>query len=244
MSEPFTVRLGGSAEQQGFHASVLATLPEHFQILEGSAAADVELMDHPAVLDGLLQVSARAGTAKLAIPALRFAPQLLGVVEPRSGDFSLINLVATTQSGGDAVWRALLLEQLAVLRVLLGARPRVGSIHRAANGYIARLAVEDRPVLISVSAHVSPLKETALAVHAVGPCLRLEASIDNPAIAKPARIHVHDANGTRERAATYQSSCRLVWLAVHAALRGAPPSAGYPLAAFDDDVAEVLAINP
>jgi hypothetical protein len=245
MNSRLSVRLDGPHASRARQRRALATLSEHFQIVDdgptdialwaepGLAAADIFVVEDPLVMP-ILAAPARA------IPCLRFAPRIFAeplrrrVSEMR---FSLIDSVIKIDRAGDDGIRAALLEQLAALRAL-GAAARLTKLTRIGAGYLAQAALDGRDEIVTLSGVASLSAGPAFTLHAASVETRFEFEIDDAAIARPARARLLDGHGVTHGASIHQTSDRLTWLYAFVAANG-PPIEGYDVVKWRADLDEI-----
>jgi len=249
MTTRYTVRLEGPAETVAAHRFALATLPEHF-----------EMLDRGVTDAALVSSSAQAGSARvvvaadplrvpeseaIAVPAMRFASRLF--TEPllrraQTARYALIDCIVRLDRFGPAEIRAALLEQLAALRAVAGHALRLTKFTRVRDGYLAQGTFAGRKEIVTLTGVPSNSSGAAFSLHAAGEERRLEIDIDDEAISRPARLRTFDVAGFARGPLIHQNSNRLTWLLAHATLSGAAHS-GYGNDAWREDLAELSRIN-
>jgi len=240
----YRVRLDGASETTVRHRAALASLPEHFEIVENGP--DAVLASGTAVEAGAAVVVAAdplaiAKPGTVALPAMQFAPRLFA--EPFAKSLKPAScllydsLVRVDRSGTDGL-RAALLEQLAALRLIAGETIRLTRFVRVGGGYLAEGALSGRSAMVALTGVASTSSGPAFALRAAGLDRRVEIEIDEEATARPARISTFDIDGASQPPLIHQNSDRLTWVAAHAILSG-EPAVFYGGDAWRNDLAEV-----
>jgi len=262
MTARFTVALTGGQPLVEQHRVVLASVPDRFRPteLEGDIVmVDASTAGWVAKLEattrqrvrGILVAAAGAADGPDAVRAAGAAARDAGVVvvvdRPHAMDgawreaapswrtdattAALLDSAATTVTDGlDHV----LLEQLALVRTVVGRPDRLSTATLGASAY--QISGAAGAVRISLSAARGPHSE--LAIDLVGGERRRQARFDGPGLAAPARISDFDQHGARTGPLRYESPHRVAWLELHAALAGA----GVALPRRDlDELAEDIA---
>jgi len=250
-----TVALDASDEAASeHHRTVLATLPGRFRVASG-LGTDVVLVSgdqsgwRERALDadgaraimltgtrtltaaGIRDLAEGIGTPVFACPvyaADRAWSAALSRLTPEVADSVVLDSVST------APWlRAALVDQLAVIRPLVGDPQDLKTVHASGDCYV--LAGVVRGVTVSLAGAVSSAQRLDLDL--VGTVRHWHAWLDADALASPARISVSDVDGERVLPPLYESSRRAAWTALDDALRGGSP---FPYAA--DRLADDLAV--
>jgi|SRR5271170_585405 len=243
MTQKFTAHVPKAAPAAALHRSVLATLPNHFDVV-GSSNADAVLIDgfsverhisaRVLVLDGLPSAALSLTPSSIVVPAHQFAPRLLAdknFAAARAIPFSLINIEVDTARPDDDLLPRALLEQLAAVRLLASGAPRLTSVERCGRGFVATGTVAGRDIWVTLTSFPSPVGAAKLSLAAVSPTHRLRVDVDATAIARPAAIRLLGPDGSVEGIQVYQNSHRLTWLKVHELLSS--PTAGVELSVGD-----------
>ena len=241
----YTVRLNGQIDASKPHRFALASLPEHFEIVE-SGSADAALVSSAGTVGG-----ARVGvaadplldmdTGAALIPAMRFAPRLFAepmIVGARSVNYALYDSVIRFDRAGISGLRAALLEQLAGLRAITSQALRLTKLARVGDGYLAVGTLSQGNAAVALTG-VSASHGPTFTLHAVSLERRLEIEIDDDAIARPTRVKVFGVEGVTQAPTIHQSGRRLTWLGVHAVLSGGGQDV-YGGDAWRADLAEVF----
>lgn len=118
--------------------------------------------------------------------------------------------------------RTVLVEQLAVLRPLLGEPGTMDVVHAGAREYV--LAGPQREMAITLSGALSGGSGHQLDLALVGAQRRWHARFAVDTLAAPVTISVWDADGERTRPLAYESGHRMAWLRLYGAVgQGARP---------------------
>jgi hypothetical protein len=164
----FTVSVG-HGRAAALHRKALASLPDHFRIVESGSIDAVLLADETAskiegarliVLGDLAAIKASFGAATAVVPAFRYVPRLAFGHFPfpvETSGFALFDLVTTVTTNDCEGLRFSLIEQLAILRALTGGKASLLNVHRVNAGYLANAAVSDQAAAVTLTGIVSPL---------------------------------------------------------------------------------------
>jgi hypothetical protein len=228
------------------HRAVLASLPRRFLITRKRAGecADIVVVSgrEPSWMDRVgLAVDAGAKGILLATPTaadpaqvrtlvtggvvvavdIRFAPDPSWAaavadiaVDARSA--SLIDSVVTVEDATEGALFAGLVEQMALVRSLLGSFDHLGCIHRTARQHA--LVGHSGGAAVSLTAVASQTPGSTLRVDVVSAARRWQAQFDDTALARPTEITIYDGNGALSRPLIYASGRRTTWLQLHAAI--------------------------
>jgi hypothetical protein len=128
--------------------------------------------------------------------------------------------------------RAALVDQLAVIRPLLGHRRDLATAHASRGCYVLIGVV--RGVAVTLAGTLSGARRLDLDL--VGAARHWHARMDAVALASPARISVSDAHGEYALPPLYESPLRAAWAARHDACLGDAPLP-YPADQLADDLA-------
>jgi hypothetical protein len=250
MTTRFTVRLEGSAETVAAHRFALATLPEHFEMLD-QGVTDAALVSSSAQASNARVVVAAdpfrvPESEAIVVPAMRFASRLFA--EPalrraQAARYALIDSIVRLDRFGYAGVRAALLEQLAALRAVAGDALRLTKFTRVRDGYLAQGTFAGRKEIVTLTGVASNSSGASFSLHAASVERRLEIEIDDEPIARPARLRTFDVAGLAQAPLIHQNSHRLTWLWAHAALSGAGHG-HYESDAWREDLAEMNRITP
>jgi hypothetical protein len=244
MTTPFTVALPGERPNVELHRAVLSSVPDRFRPTEHGG--DVALVDASATgWAEKLEAAARqrvrgtlvaaAGTAdgpdavRTAGAVAREAGVVVVVDRPHSmdrawrevapswrADATGAALLDSAASTTDEELEQVLLEQLALVRAVVGRPDRLSTATLSASTY--QISGTAGAVRISLSAAQGP--HSTLALDLVGGERRRQARFDGLGLAAPARIGDFDQHGARTGPLHYESPHRVAWLELHAALTG------------------------
>ena len=250
MTNRRTVRLDAPSSVAAAHRTALATLPEHFEIIEDGEADAALAVDAAAARQARVVVATDTlslpAPGAIAIPALRFAARLFAerlVSEARSSAFTIYDSVIRLDRPGLAGVRGALLEQLAAMRALTGESLHLTKLVVTRGGYLAEGAPGERSVIVALTGVAPSSPGPAFTVQAASVTQRLEIEIDETSVARPANVRRFDAAGARQSPLVHQNDNRLIWLAVHAQLDQTPGN-GYSGDGWRADLAEILRILP
>jgi len=234
----YTVSINANGSDAALHRMVLAGLPNSYRLVEGDAevvlvsAADLADIDRRCSSDtravvvdqpGLLSPGELAAVADIAtrhdcivVPAPRYAPRL-AISGDLLGD-SVVEILESTVTSSRSL-RSSLVEQLALLRPVLGAVESVRLLRVAASHYSFEAAMLDHPrshVLLNGVA--SSIGSDEATLHSVSADRRVVVRIDAGPVARPAEISCYDAGGTRTPWPVHQHSHRITLVQLHGVL--------------------------
>jgi hypothetical protein len=129
---------------------------------------------------------------------------------------SLIDCVKTVE---DATERSLftgLVEQVALVRSLLGSFDYLGCIHRTARQHA--LVGHSGGAAVSLTAVASQTLGSTLRMDVVSVARHWQAQFDDTGVARPTEITLYDGNGALSRPLLYASGRRSTWMQLHAAI--------------------------
>jgi hypothetical protein len=249
MTTRYTVRLEGPAETMAEHRFALATLPEHFEMLD-QGVTDAALVSSSAQASSARVVVAAdplrvPESEAVAVPAMRFASRLFAEPTLRLAQatrYALIDSIVRLDRAGSAGVRAALLEQLAALRAVAGDAVRLTKFTHVRDGYLAQGTFAGRKEIVTLTGVASNSSGASFSLHAASVERRLEIQIDDEPIARPARLRMFDVAGLAQGPLIHQNSYRLTWLLAHAALSGAGHG-GYGSDVWREDLVEVNRIT-
>jgi hypothetical protein len=245
MTTRFSVALTGGQPVVEQHRVVLASVPNRFRptelegdlvMIDASAAGWVEKLEATARqrVRGILVAAAGAADGPDAVRAADAVARDAGVVvvvdrahamdrawrevapswRTDATTAALLDSAATTVTEGlDHV----LLEQLALVRAVVGRPDRLSTATLAASTY--QISGTAGAMRISLSAARGP--RSTLAIDLVDAERRRQARFDGLGLAAPARIGDFDQHGARTAPLRYESPHRVAWLELHAALTSA-----------------------
>jgi hypothetical protein len=245
MTTQYTVRLEGPPETVAAHRCALATLPEHFEMID-RGVTDAALVSSGGEASGARLVVAgdplmAPKSEAVAVPAMRFASRLFAepvVRRAHAARYALIDSIVRLDRFDPAGVRAALLEQLAALRAVAGEALRLTKFTRVRDGYLAQGTLAGRKEIVTLTGVASNSSGASFSLHAASLECRLEIEIDDAPIARPARLRTFDVAGLAQGPLIHQNSHRLTWLLAHAVLSGAGHD-GYESDAWREDLAEV-----
>jgi hypothetical protein len=235
---PLTVNLDTSdSARAALHRVVLASLPQRF-VITRKRGADIAVVSVDGIgtavaagAKGILLVASTAvelpqirdlapGDAVIAVDT-RFAADptwaaTLADIAPDARTASLIDSVVTVEELTERALFESLVDQLAVLRRLVGSFDRLGCIHRSSRQLA--LVGSASGVAVSLTAVASATLGSTLRVDVVSADRRWKAYFDDTALARPTEITLYDCHGARSRPLLYASGRRTAWIQLHAAI--------------------------
>jgi hypothetical protein len=228
------------------HRAVLASLPQRFLVTEKGVSECTDIVvvsgQEPSWMDRVgLAVDAGAKGILLAAPTaadpvqvrtlataglvvavdIRFAPDPSWAaavsdiaVDARSA--SLIDSVVTVENATESSLFAGLLEQMALVRSLLGSFDHFRCIHRTARQHA--LVGHSGRAAVSLTAIASQTPGSTLRMDVVSAARRWQADFDDTVLARSTEITLYDGNGALSRPFLYASGRRSTWIQLHAAI--------------------------
>ena len=130
--------------------------------------------------------------------------------------FRVIDSVVTVEDATEGSLFAGLVEQMALVRSLLGSFDHLGCIHRTARQHA--LVGHSGGAAVSLTAVASETPGSTLRMDAVSAARRWQAHFDHTALARPTEITLYDGNGALSRPLLYASGRRSTWMQLHAAI--------------------------
>jgi hypothetical protein len=228
------------------HRAVLATLPQRFLITRKRVdeCADIVVVSgrEPSWVDRVgLAIDAGAKGILLATPTaadpaqvrtlatgglvvavdIRCAPDpgwaaAVSDITVDARNASLIDSVVTVQDATEGALFTGLVEQLALVRSLLGSFDRLRCIHRTAHQHA--LVGHSGRAAVSLTAVASKTAGSTLRMDVLSAARRWRARFDHTALARPTEITLYDGNGALSRPLLYASGHRATWMQLHAAI--------------------------
>src|SRR5919201_639906 len=147
----------------------------------------------------------------------------------------LLDSVISSSHSTESPLVTALLQQVAVVRSLVGPLHDMRPNHRSADRYM--VAARAGGLLISLSGLVSPRGRTSLWMDLVGSSSRWRIGFGDDALARPGEITRFTAHGAESQAPVFENPHRAMWLSLHAAL-----VEGSRLPYALDDLAQALAV--
>lgn len=238
------------------HRMVLASLPNSFRVVDRQAevvllsgmdptrlkqacaeGARAVVIDRPGRLTSedlriIVDVADRQGC--IVVPAPRYASRAATAGELVGQ--ATVDLVESTIRSGDTL-RSCLVEQLALMRALLGPVSAVEVLHGSVSHYVLRATMVRRPqtqVLLNGLASTNGAEEAS--AHAVGPDRRVTLRIDDGPLARPAELHCFDRDGAHSPWPLHQHAHRLTLAQLHRLLTTGNDGPSYSAAHLLEDV--------
>ena len=129
---------------------------------------------------------------------------------------SLIDCVMTVEDATESSLFAGLVEQVALVRSLLGSFDHLGCIHRTARQHA--LVGHSGGAAVNLTAVASQTLGSTLRLDVVSVARHWQAHFDDTALARPTEIILYDGNGALSRPLLYASGRRSTWMQLHAAI--------------------------
>jgi hypothetical protein len=229
-----SARIDSNGATAVLHRTVLASLPNRYVLSDGAAevvlvsaglgtdvgrvcgdGARAVFVDRPGRLSseelGAI-VEAADRNECIVVPAPRFAPRIAALEPFAGGD---VDVLECTINGRDE-FRSLLVEQLALVRTVLGAVASVRVLHSSATHYVVDATMADeQPVHVILNGLASPGGVDEVRLHAVGAERRLDVHIDAGSVARPARIDRFDRHGRHTPWPVHQHAHRITLTGLH-----------------------------
>jgi hypothetical protein len=152
---------------------------------------------------------------------IRFAPDpswaaVVSDIAVDARSASLVDSVVTVEDATESSLFAGLVEQMALVRSLLGSFDHLGCIHRTARQHA--LVGHSGRAAVSLTAIASQTPGSTLRMDVVSAARRWQAHFDDTALARPTEITIYDGNGALSRPLLYASGRRSTWMQLHAAI--------------------------
>ena len=233
---------------------MLASLPNSYRLVEGIAEVVASASDpahveracssgHRAVVvdqPGLLLPGDLSAIADIAdrngcilVPAALCTPpaaegDLLGAVD--------VEILESTISSGGSL-RSSLVEQLALVRTVLGAAASIRVLHTSTSHYACEATMIDRSqARVLLNGVTSPTGGEEATLHALSAERRLVVRIDAGPVARPAAICCYDDGGARSPRPLHQHSHRITLAQLHRLLTTGQGTVTYSLEDLRHDV--------
>jgi hypothetical protein len=243
---------------------VLAGLPNSYRLVGGAAEVAVVSGSEPARAERAAASGARAVVLDqpgrltfeelvavesvaqqndcIVVPAPRYGPRLAaasGLLE--GADVDLLECTITSRES----LRASLVEQLAMVRQVLGSVASVRSLHSSMSHYSLEAAMLGYPrshVILNGLVSADGVEEASL--HAIGADRRLVVRIDAGPFARPADIMLFDVHGAHSPWPLHQHAHRITLARLHRLLTADEGSVTYSLDDLRHDLRLADALPP
>jgi hypothetical protein len=156
-----------------------------------------------------------------------------GEVAADAATAAIVDSVVSVPAGRDGDLAAALLDQIAVVRPLVGVVDRLCPAHGGDGRYVF-VGVTPGP-RVSLTGVTSAAGRTGLTLDVVAPARRWGVRFDGTAPARPTRITRYDRSGAYTRPLIWASGHRATWQRLHEALTGGG-TVGYSLDQLADDL--------
>jgi hypothetical protein len=244
-----TISIDSTDAAATLYRTVLASLPNSYRILDADAEVVLVSATDPARIQQVCSGGTRAvvidrpgrlsssdlAAIKVAadrqdcivVPAVLYGPRadaaadLLGTAH--------VDLLESTVISPEAL-RASLVEQLAVLRTMLGSVASVRVLHASVSHYVLEATMADHPkshVLMNGLSLPTAVDEVAL--QAIGPERHVKIRIDADPLARPAEIHCYHRDGGTSPWPLHQHAHRLTLARLHRLLTAGEGDLSYSL---------------
>lgn len=258
-----TISIDTTGPNATLYRTVLASLPNSYRLVDADAnvvlttatdPANVErvcggetraiVIDQPGRLSSH-DLAAIATAADLqdciVVPAMRYAPRfetaadLLGTAH--------VDLLESTIISPDTL-RSSLVEQLAVLRTVLGPVASVRVLHASVAHYVLEATMaghRQSHVLLNGVSSSNGVDEARL--NAIGPERHLAVRIDAGPLARPAEICCYGSSGGQSPWPLHQHALRITLARLHRLLTTLDGGLSYPLESLHHDVQLAAALT-
>ncbi|MEY2416019.1 MAG: hypothetical protein QOH53_1353 [Ilumatobacteraceae bacterium] len=251
-----TISIDSTDAAVTLYRTVLASLPNSYRIVDADAevvllsatgSARIEqvcaggtralVIDRPGRLSSHHLVAIAAAADRLdciVVPAVLYAPRADAAAELLGS--AHVDLLESTIIS-PATLRTSLVEQLALLRTVLGPVAAVRVAHASVSHYVLEAALADHPqchVLLNGVSLPNAVDEATL--QAIGPERRVAIRIDAGPLARPAEIHCYHRAGGTSPWPLHQHAHRLTLARLHRLLTTAEGDLGYSLNDLRHDV--------
>lgn len=260
---PLTASIEMAGPYSVLHCTVLSSLPNSYRLVEGPADVVLVSATEPAAAERAVGGGARAvfidqpgrlslpelvvledladQSGCIVVPAPRYGPRL--AVSPDLLDGTPIELVESTVTSRDSP-RSSLVEQLALVRRVLGVAMSIRVLHSSGSHYVVEATMADHPdshVLLNGVASPAGAEEATL--QTVGVEQHLVVRIDAGPLARPPDISLFDGGGRQSPWPVHQHAHRITLGLLHTLLTAGEGSLTYSVADLRHDLrlAAVLA---
>jgi hypothetical protein len=259
----YTLAIDATGLDAALHRTVLASLANTYRLVDGDAEVVLVSATDPGKVERLCSDATRAivvdqpgrlASDELAaiadaadrhscivVPALRYAPRVEAAAD-LLGD-ARVDLLESTINSHDSL-RSSLVEQLALLRSLLGPVASINVLHSSMSHYVVDATMANganSQVLLNGVTSPNALDEAS--VHAVSAERRLVVRIDAGPLARPAEIHCYGRDGARSPWPVYQHAHRITLMRLHRLLTTRESDLTYSLHDLHHDVQLATALT-
>ena len=251
-----TISIDATGPDIILYRTVLASLPNSYRLVDadaevvltsGTDPANVErfcrgetraiVIDQPGRLSSHdLAAIAQAADRHdcIVVPAVRYGPRAEAAADLL--DAAHVDLLESTIISPDTL-RSSLVEQLAMLRTVLGPVASVRTLHASVSHYVLEATMADHPqshVLLNGLSSSNGVDEARL--HAIGPERRLAVRIDAGPLARPAEMCCYDGGGGHSPWPLHQHALRITLARLHRLLTTGNGDLNYSLQELHHDV--------
>jgi hypothetical protein len=181
-------------------------------IVMSPGAADCEEVRH--VADQATRAGALVGI-DVGFAHARFWTSALPRVRKDLASSALLDSVISSSHVTDTPLVTAFVEQMAVVRSVVGALDDVRLNHRSADRYM--VTARAGGVLVNLTGLVSARAEASLSIDLVGWSSRWRVRFGDDELARPGDISRFNADGADSQAPIFESPHRAMWLSLHAA---------------------------
>jgi hypothetical protein len=258
-----TISIDATGTDVTLHRTVLASLPNSYRIVDTDAevvlvsatdpariqqfcsgATRAVVIDRPGRLsshDLAAIVAAADRHDYVVVPAVLYGPRVDAAADLL--DTAHVDLLECTIISRDTL-RSSLVEQLALLRSVLGSVASVSVLHASVSHYVLQATPADHPkshVLLNGLSLPNAVDEAHL--QAVGPERRLDIWIDAGPLARPAEIQCYHRDGGNSPWPLHQHAHRLTLARLHRLLTTGEGDLSYSLNDLGHDLQLAAALT-
>jgi hypothetical protein len=258
-----TISIDTTGLDAALHRTVLASLPNSYRLVDGDADVVLVSASDPAKVERLCSDATRAIVVDqpgrlaghelaaiadaadrhscIVVPALRFGPRVEAAADLLGT--ARVDLLESTINSRDTL-RSSLVEQLALVRSLLGPVASIRVLHSSLSHYVVHATMADSPrSQVLLNGLTSPNAVDEASVHAISAERRLVVRIDAGPLARPAEICCFDGDGERSPWPLHQHAHRITLARLHRLLTTRESDLVYSLQDLRHDVQLAAALS-
>ena len=258
-----TISIDGTGVDATLHRTVLSSIPNSYRLVDGDAEVVLVSASDPAKVERLCSDATRAivvdqpgrlASHELAaiadaadrhscivVPAMRYGPRV-----ETAGDLlgtAHVDLLESTINSHDSL-RSSLVEQLALVRSLLGSVTSIRVLHSSVSRYVVEATMANGPKShVVLNGLTSPHAVDEASLHAIGAERRLVLRIDAGPLARPAEICCYDSHGAHSPWPMHQHAHRITLARLHRLLTTRESDLTYSLRDLHHDVQLAAALS-
>jgi hypothetical protein len=244
-----TISIDATGAAVALYRTVLASLPNSYRIVDADAEVVLVSATDPENIEQLCSGEARAVVVDrpgrlsshqlaviaaaadrhdcIVVPAVLYGPRADAAADLL--DTADVDLLESTIISPDTL-RSSLVEQLALLRIVLGSVTSIRILHASVSRYVLEATMADHPkshVLLNGLSLPNAVDEVT--VQAIGPERHLDIRIDAGPLARPAEIHCYHREGGSSPWPLHQHAHRVTLAQLHRLLTTGEGELSYSL---------------